>query len=379
MPPPEDPGCGAKVRQTRIGAGADEDVLHGNVFHRHAGLKSLIGEPATGGCARNRIREGFGFGNRLVNRRALVGTCAPGDHRPDARSVDRHRAVVDGAFVGRERPPEAAGGLKLLSRKIGHMGLDPRSRLLVGRDQGASGARLDREVAERHAALDRKRVDRAALILDHVTERTTGAYRAKHRERQILGRAALGQHAVDADQHRLRQTIDERLRRENVLDFRGPDPESEGAERPVGRGVTVAADDDHAGTHQSLLGHHDVLDALMWVVRAVEGVDAVAAAVGLERFGLTQRGRVGNDARRDVRARNDVVHDAEVRVGNGRLHASLDEARKRLRARVFVRKMQIDIEQHGVRVDRAHHVLVENLPVQSSGHRDFSKRHPPQG
>ena len=206
-----------------------------------------------------------------------------------------------------------------------------------------------------------------------MAERPAGADRAQHRECEILGRRPLGKPALNAYEHRPGEPVDERLRRKNVFDFGSPDAEAQSAERTVGRRVTVSADDDHARTHEPLLVHHDMLDALMSVVRAVKGLDAVAPAVVLERLCLPQRGRIGNDARRDVRARNNVVDHAEMRVGRKSLHASLDEACKSLRARIFVGKVQVCVEKNGVLVYRAHHVLIKNLLVQGPGHGGFSK------
>jgi hypothetical protein len=83
---------------------------------------------------------------------------------------------------------------------------------------------------------------------------------------------------------------------EDVLDLGGADAEAQRAERAVGRGVAVAADDDHARPDHAVLGRHHVLDALQRVVR-VEQRDAVAVAVALQVAGLQRRRRVGDHAR----------------------------------------------------------------------------------
>ena len=56
--------------------------------------------------------------------------------------------------------------------------------------------------------------------------------------------------------------LGERLRRQGVLDLAGADPERERAERAVGGGVGVAADDRHAGLADAELGADHVHDPL---------------------------------------------------------------------------------------------------------------------
>lgn len=83
---------------------------------------------------------------------------------------------------------------------------------------------------------------------------------------QILGRRTRRQGAVDPDPHVLRQPVDQSLGREQVFDFGGADAEAERAQRAVGRGVAVAANDDHSRPDHAVLGRDDVLDALPAVI-----------------------------------------------------------------------------------------------------------------
>ena len=57
---------------------------------------------------------------------------------------------------------------------------------------------------------------------------------------------------------------------EHVLDLAGADAEGQGAERAVGGGVAVAADDGHARLGEALLGADDVDDALAGVAHRVQ-------------------------------------------------------------------------------------------------------------
>ena len=106
-----------------------------------------------------------------------------------------------------------------------------------------------------------------------------------------------GRRALDGDRHRPRRALGQRLGREHVLDLAGADAEGERAERAVGRGVAVAADDGHPGLREPLLGSDDVDDALAGVAHPVEP-DAELATVLLEHLDLAAGHRVG-----DARAR----------------------------------------------------------------------------
>ena len=154
------------------------------------------------------------------------------------------------------------------------------------------------------------------------------------------------------------------------------DAETQGPEGAVRGGVAVAADHDHARTHEASFGHDDVFEPLIGVVRAEEGLDAEAAAVGFERFGLLERRRVVNTAGRFVARGNDVAHDAEVRVGGENGKAAGGDARKGLGRRVFVCEVRVAVQKDGVRVDRLHGVRVDDLSVKRSGlgHEEVSGR-----
>ena len=67
--------------------------------------------------------------------------------------------------------------------------------------------------------------------------------------------------SLDRHGHRLEPALGQRLGREDVLDLAGADA-SQGAERAVGRGVGVAADDHEPGLRQAHLRPDDVDYAL---------------------------------------------------------------------------------------------------------------------
>jgi hypothetical protein len=99
-------------------------------------------------------------------------------------------------------------------------------------------------------------------------------------QNDVLGRHPVGKLPVDLHRHGRRPHLGERLGGQDVLHLGGPDPEGEGSEGAVGRGVAVAADHGHARQGQSQLGTDDVHDALVGVAHRIAG-DAELGAVGV--------------------------------------------------------------------------------------------------
>ena len=126
-----------------------------------------------------------------------------------------------------------------------------------------------------------------------------GSDLADDREDHVLGGDPERQDARDVHPHVQRPLLQQRLGRQHVLDLGGADAERERAERAVGRGVAVAADDRHAGQREALLGADDVDDALADVVD-VEQLDAEVAAVLLQRLDLDARLLLGDALERSV-------------------------------------------------------------------------------
>ncbi len=93
------------------------------------------------------------------------------------------------------------------------------------------------------------------------------------------------QRAVDEHAHVLRFRLDQRLRREHMLDFRRADAMRQRAESAMRRGMAVAADDGRARQGEALLGTDDMDDALADVV-LVEIFDAEILGIGGERLDL---------------------------------------------------------------------------------------------
>src|SRR3546814_7673020 len=90
---------------------------------------------------------------------------------------------------------------------------------------------------------------------------------------------------LDADPNIARLALADGLGREHMLDLRRTDPEREGAERAVGRGMAVAADDRHSRLRTSLFRADDMDDAAPPIAHR-ERLDPETTRVGGQRFKL---------------------------------------------------------------------------------------------
>ena len=251
----------AQVADPRVGAGADEDAVERDLLDRRPGLQAHVLERALVALA-----LGLGHGAGDVGDHRRVG--APADLRRQLGGVDHHLAVELGAVLGVELAPAGDGGVEVLGRRLAAP--DPLERRVVGRDHPGAAAALDRHVADGHPALHRERLDRRAGVLDHVADAAVDAHPADRAEDQVLGGDAGAELALVADAQRLRLALLQRLGRQHVLDLAGADAERERAERAVGRGVRVAADDRHARLGDAQLRADHVDDAL---ARGADRVD----------------------------------------------------------------------------------------------------------
>ena len=171
----------------------------------------------------------------------------------------------------------------------------------------------------------------------------------------------VGERAVDDDAHVLGLGLDQRLRRQHMLDFRRADAERERAERAMRRGVAVAADDRRAGQREALLRPDDVHDALA-MVEFVGIFDAELARVLRERLHL-QAALGIVDAAAAVGGLDVVVDDGERLFRRAHLAAAEAQAFERLRARHLVHEMAVDVDQAGA-ARRLDDVVVPDLVVQ---------------
>jgi hypothetical protein len=155
--------------------------------------------------------------------------------------------------------------------------------------------------------------------------------------------------------------LDQRLRRQHVLDFRRADAVGECAEGAVGRGVAIAADKGRARQREALLGPDDVDDALA-LVELVEIFEPEQLSVLGEIRDLRRafRIRVGQVA---IGGRYIVVDHAESLLRRAHLAASEAQSLECLRARYLVHEMAIDVDETGPVRLLVHQMVVPDLVV----------------
>src|ERR1700685_2743852 len=134
------------------------------------------------------------------------------------------------------------------------------------------------------------------------------------RENQILGGHGAAQRAIDRDRECLRTALQQTLRGNNMALYGRADAESECADRPMGAGVAVAADQRVTGLRQTELRADDVHDAAL-IASEAEQLDPELGAVALELRDLL-RGRFN----RDRRAAENLLGARPDRLIDGREH-----------------------------------------------------------
>ena len=198
--------------------------------------------------------------------------------------------------------------------------------------------------------------------------------RGDDREGHILGGDARGQLALDGHGQRAGLGLGEGLGGEHVLDLARADAEGQRAERAVGRGVGVAADDGHAGLGEALLGADDVHDALPGLTHGVagdaelravrgEGLHLLAGDLVLHPEGEVRLAPDEGDIGRDV-----VVHRRDGEVGSTHRPAVHAQPVEGLRRGDLVHEVQVDVEERRLALGRPHHVPVPHLLAERPSH-----------
>ncbi len=190
----------------------------------------------------------------------------------------------------------------------------------------------------------------------------------------VLGGRTKTERAVHSDQHVPRRLLQQRLRGQHVLDFRGADAEGERAERAVGGGVAVAADNGHARQADAQLRADDMHDALADVEDRDVG-DPERGHVALQGFDLDAAVLL-LDAGAAVGGGDVMVGDGNGRVRPPHLSAGHAQAIEGLRARDLVDEVAVDIEDTRAVGQPLHNVAVPDLVEQrarlGSGHAPLS-------
>ena len=186
---------------------------------------------------------------------------------------------------------------------------------------------------------------------------------AKQVQREVLRMDIRREHAVDRHAHIARATLADHLRRQHMFDLRRSDSERERTERPVRRGMAVAAHDRHSGLRAPLLGTDDMDDAAAWVAHR-KILDPEVPRVLDQCLELRPRLAVGNRSRprRLPRRRNIMVRQGQRALGTPDRPPRRREPGEGLRRGHLVQKMQVDIQQ-GLAVILRHRVRVPYLVV----------------
>jgi hypothetical protein len=153
--------------------------------------------------------------------------------------------------------------------------------------------------------------------------------------------------------------VRQRLRRQHVLDLAGADAKGQGAQRAVGGGVAVPADDRHAGQAEALLGPDDVDDALVGAGYALQ-LDAELLAVAGQRLDLLLGDLVG-DRQRAVGGGHVVVDRGQGEIRPAHAAAAQPQALERLSGRDLMHQVQVDVQEHRLARLLAHDVTVPDL------------------
>jgi hypothetical protein len=161
---------------------------------------------------------------------------------------------------------------------------------------------------------------------------------------------------IELDEHRLGLAADQALRRQDLLDLGCADAKRQGAKRPVGCGVAIAAHDRHARLGQPELGANDVNDSLIARRQVIE-THAVRGTVLPECIELRPGQCVGD--RQPPAGRGHVVIDRRERaVGPAHAPPGRVQTAERLWRRHLMHQMEVHVEQGLTIVELMHDMRV---------------------
>ena len=361
----------AHILDAAIGAGADPDDIEFDIGDLRAGGEAHIGERALLRFALEFIGDLVGIRHRAGDGDDILGRGAPGDDRRQVVRIERHHAVEMGAFIGFQRRPI---GHRLVPVGIfrGHRtALEIGEGLLIRRDQAGARASFDRHVADRHPPFHRKRANGGAGIFDHRAGATGGADLADDRQHDILGGDALAKRAIHLNQHVLGFFLDQRLRGEHMLYFRGADAMRKRPEGAMRRGVAVPADDGGARQGEALFRADHMHDALALVALG-EILHAEFRRVLRQCFHLNAA-FLFLDALGAIGGRYVVIHHGERLARRADLATGHAQAFEGLGRGDLMHEMAVNIEKAGAIRLAIDHMIIKNLVVERlrcGGHQD---------
>ena len=173
--------------------------------------------------------------------------------------------------------------------------------------------------------------------------------------------------AVEPEAHRLRLPLDDRLRRQHVLDLGGADAPGQRSHPAVAGGVTVPAHQRASGQRDAELGPDHVDDALPRVVD-VEMGDPELLAVAAPHPDERQTGGVGVVGAIRTGG-NDVVDHRERELRASHRDAAAPQPVEAPVARHLVHQVAVDVDEHGAVAEIGDDVVVPDPVEQRAGSR----------
>ena len=141
-------------------------------------------------------------------------------------------------------------------------------RRVVGGDEAAARAELDRHVADRQAAFERHGADRRSTVLHDVPDSGIDTVAADQCQDHVLGVDALARRAMELGAQRAGLAHDQRLGGEHLHHLGGADAPGPCADSAAARGMAVATDVGAARQRESKMRADHVDDSVVGVVDA---------------------------------------------------------------------------------------------------------------
>ncbi len=292
---------------------------------------------------------------------------APRHLRLDRRRVQRHDPIKHRVGIAVQLPPSRRRPLPQLALRRERPALDVFDGGLVRRHHTRPSARLDRHIADRHAAFHAQRPDGGTAEFDRVTRAAGGADVADDRQHDVFGGHARPELPVHPNQHGFGFFLDQALGRHHMLDLGSADAEGQRGQGAVGGGVRIAAHDGHAGQRRALLRADHMHDAAPTVADG-KIPQIQRAGVGVQRLDLEAGDGIGDGGESGI-GRGVVIGHRHHRIPPPRLAPGQLQPLERLRRGDFVDQMTVDVKQRGAVGIGPHQMAVPKLVVKRlTGH-----------
>ena len=285
--------CGPQIFNAAVGAGADKDGINLNVCQFRAWGQPHVFQRACHGLLLTGIGKISRGGYHASDRCRILRAGAPCYLRGNVGGVQPDFMIVPGAGVGGQGAPERFGLLPRRTLGGQRAAFQIGKCCFIRRNQAGAGTRLDRHVADRHAAFHRQAADGRTGVFNHIACAACGTDFTDNGQDNVLGRYAKAQFPVHRNPHVFGRFLQQGLGGQHMLHLGGADPEGQCAKSAVGRGMAVAADNRHAGQGKALFGADHMHDALTNIVHGKIGHAKAAGVIG-QRLDLKAGFRVAD-------------------------------------------------------------------------------------